>query len=123
MSDPEMVSMADHQAALEREREHGLAMHRAFRPEVVAEIAVHLGSHENWDTIAQWCGGRIETTRDPSGEYSSYIRLPDGQTAFERSWLTLDHAGHFRVREVVEGPETKTAPVGPGQSGPVTAVS
>ena len=107
----QMVTAETHQRALQAEREHHLAMHEAFRPEAVAEIAVHLGSHEDWDHIAAWCGGRIENIEDAcgSGEYSSQIVLPDGQAAFEQSWITLDHQGTFRVRHTVEGPEGLTA--------------
>jgi len=90
--------------AVSEQREIDLAMHRAYRPEVVAEVAVHLGSHEDWDEIVRWCGGRIETNQDPSGEYVSCLVLPNGEAGSEQSWLVLTHDGEFHIRAEVQAP-------------------
>lgn len=98
------------EAAKAEQREVDLAMHLAYRPEVVAEVAVHLGSHEDWEEIARWCGGRIESSQDPSGEYNSVIVLPNGEAGGEWAWLMLGHDGEFHFRAGVEAPaSTATA--------------
>ena len=81
-----------------------LAMHHAYRPEVVAEIAVNLSDHDSWDHLAAWCGGRIDTSQDPSGEHHSVLVLPNGDVGGEGSWLVLTHDGEFRIRYEVAAP-------------------
>lgn len=76
----------------------------AYRPEVVAEVAVHLSEESDWEAIAAWCSGTIRSSGLPSGDYVSYIDLPGGDSACEGSWITLDHHGVFRVRAVLDPP-------------------
>lgn len=85
--------------------------HKAFRPEVVAEVAVELTEEADWDEVATWCGGGIQTFQDPSGEYTSYIIIPGSRTESGRAewvpqgmWITLDHDGKFRVRHTIGQP-------------------
>lgn len=95
---------------LAEQEEYHLAMHRAYRPEVVAEVAVHLGSHESWEDLAEWCGGRIVTSQDPSGEYVSDLVLPNGERGGDWAWLVLNHAGEFHFRAEVAEPTRVTSP-------------
>ncbi len=91
---------------LAQREEYHLAMHRAYRPEVVAAVAVHLGSHEDWQHLAEWCGGTIHNESDPSGEYSSFITLPNGEVGGDWAWLVLNHEGEFHFHTEVEAPLT-----------------
>lgn len=90
--------------------DYHLAMHQAYRPEVVAEVAVHLGSHEDWDRLVEWTGGRIEPSQDPSGEYTSMLVLPNGEVGGDWAWLVLNHAGEFHFRAEVQPPDALTRP-------------
>lgn len=94
-------------ARLAENTQYHLDMHRAYRPEVVAEIAVEVSEEMDWAAVAAWCGGRIETSEQgDSGEYGSSIVIPGCRDAAGvGSWITLDHAGRFRVRTEVMGPE------------------
>lgn len=94
---------------LSQQRDEDLAMHHAYRPEVVAEVAVHLGSHEDWNHIANWCGGEIHHGSDPSGEGYSWITLPNGEQGGDWAWLVLNHAGEFHFRTEVEAPSLPPA--------------
>lgn len=107
--DYSLDSVLDHlagavEALLTEQYNEDLAMHRAYRPEVVAEIAVHLGSHEDWDEIATWCGGKVVTASDQNGEYNSTLVLPNGERGSEWAWLVLDHGGEFHFRAEVAAP-------------------
>lgn len=92
------------------------AYHKAYRPEVVAEIAVQLSEEADWQQIAAWCGGRLRHSSDPSGEWSAYIDIPADRSATGRAecacqgmWITLGHDGKFRCRAEIDQP-TPTAP-------------
>lgn len=95
---------------VKRRDQHHLDMHRAYRPEVVAEVAVHLGSHEDWEELTKWTGGRIETSQDPSGEYTSTLVLPNGEAGGDWAWVVLNHAGEFHIRAEVAAPEPLSRP-------------
>ncbi|WP_372595533.1 hypothetical protein [Actinotalea sp.] len=99
------------EAAVEEQRQVDLAMHEAYRPEVVAEIAVPLGEDADWERIAKWCGGTIESSADMSGEWSSAIRIPGVGDAWEGSWIVQRHDLTFAIRAVVEGPSVKSVEV------------
>jgi len=96
------------EAAVAEQRDMDLAMHQAYRPEVVAEVAVHLDDEASWEAIAAWCGGTIHNTQDPSGEYTSVIEIPDVGVAWNGSWITQRLDGAFVIRAVVEGPTPET---------------
>lgn len=87
--------------------EVGLAMHRAYRPEVVAETAVPLGEDSDWEQIAQWCGGTIGSAPDgtDSGEWTSWIALPNGESAFSGMWIIKALDGTFSTRYAVAEPD------------------
>lgn len=88
-----------------QQQETDLALHRGFRPDVVAEIAVRLDEEHDWEKTAAWCGGTVGSgPYGTEGEWHSWITLPDGTTAGQGSWITLDHDGVFRVRLEVDGP-------------------
>lgn len=101
-------------AAIERlltaDRDFHLEMHQAFRPEAVAEVAVHLSEEADWEAIAAWCGGSLGSTQDPSGEYAGYIDIPGVGCAGESCWITLAHDGTFRIRAEVAAPDRLTRP-------------
>ncbi|WP_293785012.1 hypothetical protein [uncultured Aeromicrobium sp.] len=90
------------------QREIDLAMHQAYRPEVVAEVAVYLGDDADWDGIARWCGGDIETGRDISDEYYSWIVIPGFGQVHQGQWLMKHHDGSWSVRTEVEGPSAQS---------------
>lgn len=97
-------------ARVAEQYEHDTAMHRAYRPEVVAEVAVHLGSHDDWTELAKWCGGTLSGDQDPSGEWSATLTLPNGERAGEWAWLVLTHSGEFHFRTEVQAPEPRLQP-------------
>ncbi|MFB7890322.1 hypothetical protein ACFCZ3_19950 [Cellulosimicrobium cellulans] len=101
--------LAAHDDAVRQEqRELDLALHRAYRPEVVAEVAVALGDHSDWEQIAAWCGGKIVNEQDPSGEYASLIEIPGVGAAGEDSWIVQRLDGTFAIRATVVGPDGDT---------------
>lgn len=104
-----LVAEAKSQAAQEQ-REVDLAMHHAYRPEVVAEVAVYLGDESDWEGIATWCAGTINSAPDgtPSGEYVSWIDIPDVGKAFDRTWIVQRHDRSFALRTEVEGPSEQS---------------
>lgn len=91
---------------------HDLAMHYAYRAEVVAEIAVHLSDEDGWDGIAKWCGGEIGSGPDgtDSGEYFSWITLPSGERAATGMWIVKRIDGTFAARYEVDEPDEETLP-------------
>lgn len=92
----------------EEQREIDLAMHHAYRPEAVAEIAVCLDDDVDWDRIATWCGARIETTQDPSGEYTSVLVLGNRDVAARGMWIVKRLDGTYSVRAEVADPDAST---------------
>ncbi len=88
----------------QEQREIDRALHRAYRPEVVAEVAVALGDESDWEQVAAWCGGTIVNVQDPSGEHVSLIDVPDVGAAGEGSWIVQRLDGTFAIRSVVAGP-------------------
>lgn len=87
-----------------------LAAHLAYRPEVVAEVAVPLSDESDWEKIAAWCGGTIGSSEaGDSGEWDSWIRIPGvNEVATNRSWIVKRHDGTFDVRLEVEEPSEKS---------------
>ena len=85
-----------------------LAMHEAYRAEVVAETAVALGDQSDWEQVAAWCGGTISGAQDPSGEYASLIEIPGVGAAGEGSWIVRRLDGTFAIRATVDGPDGDT---------------
>lgn len=92
------------------QRAEDLALHLAFRPEVVAEVAVPLSDESDWEKIAAWCGGTIGSSEaGDSGEWDSWIAIPGAdQVATSRSWIVKRHDGTFDVRLEVEEPSEKS---------------
>lgn len=90
--------------------EVSLAMHHAYRPEVVAEVSVPLGEESDWEQIAKWCGGTIDSGPDgtDSGEWTSWITLPSGEEAVSGMWITKGLDGTFRARHEVAEPDETT---------------
>jgi len=84
------------------------AMHEAYRPEVVAEVAVHLGDDTDWDAIAAWCGGTIGSTQDPSGEYTPGLTIPGVGEACEGMWIVQRHDLTFAIRAELTGPSAES---------------
>lgn len=104
---------------LTEQRDMDYDMHLAYRPEVVAEIAVRLDEEHDWEATAKWCGGTLRNAEvADSGEYESYIDIPGVGAAWQGSWITLDHDGRFRIRTEVDGPERPSPPgiTSPGSS-------
>lgn len=101
-------------AALRKVRESaeemGLALYRAYRPEVVAEVAVALGEDSDWEAIAKWCGGAIGSGPDgtDSGEWTSWIDLPNGESAVAGMWIIKTLGGTFSTRIEVAEPDEST---------------
>lgn len=95
-------------AAVEEQHQLDLALHQAYRPEVVAEVAVHLSDETDWEPIAKWCGGTISSRQDPSGEYTSTMSIPGVGDAWEGSWTVQRHDLSFGIRAAVEGPSAPT---------------
>jgi hypothetical protein len=106
-----VLSLLDEIDGLRAQLEVQRHMHAAFRPEVVAEIAVQLSDDADWEEIARWCGGRIDGETLPSGDYASRM-VVGGETAVEGMWVTLGHDGVFRVRHTIDGPEAADALAG-----------
>lgn len=84
------------------------AMHEAFRPEVVAEVAVLVCDEMDWQAVADWCGGTVGSTQDPSGEYTSYLTIPGVGPAFEGMWIVQRHDLTFAVRATLDGPSAES---------------
>ena len=84
------------------------AMHEAFRPEVVAEVAVLVCDEMDWQPVADWCGGTIGSTQDPSGEYTSSLTIPGVGSAGEGQWIVQRHDGTFAIRATLEGPSAES---------------
>lgn len=106
----------------------GLALHYAYRPEITSEVSVPLGEDSDWDAIARWCGGTIDSGPDgtDSGEWTSWITLPNGDLASEGMWITKEIDGQFRTRvEIAEPDETtlRQAEALGWQMGAATALS
>jgi len=91
-------------AALREELENQRLMHKAYRPEVVAEIAVQLTEDADWQEIATWCGGTLRHSSDSSGEVTTYLDLPGVGSVCQGMWITLDHDGRFRARAEIAAP-------------------
>lgn len=98
------------QAIRDNAEELGLHMHRAFRPEVVSEVSVPLTEESDWDAIAKWCNGTIRSAPDgtDSGEWTSWIDLPNGEAAFPGTHISKGFDGTFQVRTEVEAPDVTT---------------
>lgn len=88
------------------EREIGHAMHLAYRPEVVAEVAVSVHEECDWDRIAAWCDGKADSGPDgtDSGEWHSWIDVPGVGPAFAGMWIVKRHDGTFALRYEVAEP-------------------
>lgn len=95
-------------ARLRRQHEMDLAMHEAYRPEVVAEVAVCLDDDTDWEVVAAWCGGTIHNVQNPSGEYTSYVTIPGVGEAWNGSWIVQRHDLSFDVRAEVAGPSEES---------------
>ena len=59
---------------------------------------------ENKETLAVWCGGRIEKVKKASGESVSVLYVPIGTTIAPRegvarsaSWIVKEPSGRFRI--------------------------
>lgn len=92
------------------QRAEDLALHLAFRPEVVAEVAVHLSEESDWEAIAKWCGGIVNSGPDgtDSGEWVGWIVLPDKTHVFSGMWIVQRHDLTFAARYEVAGPSDRS---------------
>lgn len=104
----ELVLAAHEKRVRAEQQEIDLALHQAYRAEVVAETAVALGDQSDWEQVAAWCGGTITGAQDPSGEYVSLIEIPGVGVAGEGSWIVQRLDGTFAVRATVDGPDGDT---------------
>lgn len=104
----DMVTRAEAERMVAEQSEMDLAMHKAYRPEVVAEVAVHLSEETDWDAVAKWCGGTIRTGQEPSGEYVSDMHIPGVGTAWQGAWIVQRHDRTFAIRAEVEGPSAES---------------
>lgn len=86
-----------------------LAMHHAYRPEVVAEVAVELTEDADWERIAAWCGGTVDSGPDgtDSGEWTSWLTIPDVGVAARNQWITQRHDLTFAIRDIVAAPSQR----------------
>ena len=84
------------------------AMFEAFRPEVVAEVAVLVCDEMDWQAVATWCGATISSSSDMSGEYHSTIDIPGVGSAREGQWIIQRHDGTFAIRATLEGPSAES---------------
>ena len=84
------------------------AMHEAFRPEVVAEVAVLVSDEMDWQAVADWCGGTIGSAQEPSGEYTSSITIPGVGDAYQGMWIVQRHDLTFAIRATLEGPSAES---------------
>lgn len=100
--------LVEHYAS--EQEQMGLDMHRAYRPEVVSEVAVFLGEDSDWNGVARWCGGTVNSGPDgtDSGEWTSWIEVPGVGTAPEGTWLVKRLDGTFDVRVEVGAPDGDT---------------
>jgi hypothetical protein len=56
-------------------------------------IAIHLEDYDCWENLEALTGGTIQSTQDPSGEYTSRLHLPGVGVAHKRDWILL-HPDH-----------------------------
>lgn len=113
----DMVTRAEAERMVARQREDDLAMHEAYRPEVVAEVAVHLCEEADWEAVAEWCSGTIATGQEPSGEYVSELHIPGVGTAWQGAWIVQRHDLSFDIRAEVAGPSEESVTALPAQRG------
>lgn len=85
-------------------------MFEAYRPEVVCEVAVRLSEEADWAAIAEWCGAEVKSSSDgtDSGEWMSWLELPDGTTFSENTWVVKGYDGGFKTRWEVLEPDADT---------------
>lgn len=105
------AALAALQTIRDSAEEVSLAMHHAYRPEVVSEVAVALGEdYSDWEQIASWCNGIIGSGPDgtDSGEWISWITLPNGDEVFSGMWIVKGLDGAFRARYTVLEPDETT---------------
>lgn len=91
-------------AEREAQREDDIHLHYAFRPEVVAEVAVQLTGEADWEALAEMVDGWLNTGADLSGEYHSVIEVPGAGAAGEGEWIIKRHDGSWAVRHHIEEP-------------------
>jgi hypothetical protein len=105
----DVVTRSEAERMVAEQRETDLAMHEAYRPEVVAEVAVHLSEDTDWEAVAAWCGGTIRTgSSTPSGEYESTIDIPGVGTTWQGAWIVQRHDLSFAIRAEVAGPSEES---------------
>lgn len=103
-------ALATIQKVRDASEEMSLVMHHAWRPEVVAEVSVPLGEDSDWEQIAKWCGGTIGSGPDgsDSGEWTSWITLPNGEEVVSGMWITKGLDGTFHARREIAEPDETT---------------
>lgn len=90
-------------------RDVGLALHHAYRPEATTEVSVPLHEDSDWERIARWCSGTLDSGPDGTdgGEHITWITLPNGEEATAGTWITKSIDGQFHLRhEIAEPTET-----------------
>lgn len=91
-------------------RDEALTLHRAFRPEVTTEVSVPLHEDGDWERIAHWCSGTLDSGPDgtDSGEHITWITLPNGEEATAGTWITKSIDGQFHLRHDIAEPTEAT---------------
>lgn len=105
-----LAATAAIQAIRDDAEEASMATHRAYRPEITSAVAVPLSDDSDWEAIAKWCSGTIQSAPDgtDSGEWSSWIELENGQCASSDTWIVKNLDGSFNVGQGVEEPNETT---------------
>ncbi|BDZ52853.1 hypothetical protein GCM10025867_50940 (plasmid) [Frondihabitans sucicola] len=88
----------------------------AYRPEIASGVAVKLTEEADWDMLARWSGGVIQTRHLPESECAEIV-IPGVGVAREGTWLHMDTEGVVTIHEGVFWPvageslaETLTTP-------------
>ena len=73
-------------------------------------MSVPITEDADWEAIAKWCGGTIKSAPDntDSGEWTSWIALPNGEEVSSGMWISKGLDGQFHSRYVVAEPDETT---------------
>ena len=75
----------------------------AYRPEIASGVSVKLTEEADWDMLARWSGGVIQTRHLPESECTEIV-IPGVGVAREGTWLHMDTEGVVTIHEGVFWP-------------------
>lgn len=75
----------------------------AYRPEIASGVSVKLTEEADWEMLARWSGGIIQTRHSPDSEWSEIV-IPGIGVAQEGSWLHMDAEGVITIHQDVFWP-------------------